>query len=105
MTSTFFPINENTFIEEIMDDISNDKNDDWEHIFHTKIDETVSYAGDRDNTLIINEYAGDVFEAIKLYEDRYGDFEIPKCKHLFYARLAFISIYEKFYEIIKDKIN
>ena len=63
----------------------------------------VSYLGDSDNISTINEYSGGIFEAIKLCEDSYGEFEISKCN--FYALLAFVSVYEKLFDIIEDKVN
>jgi hypothetical protein len=104
MSSIMLPFLEHIFIENLMFKINNNK-DEWTDTFHTEIDNYVSYNFTHDNILIINEYAGGVFEAIKLYENLYGDFEIPDCKHTFYARLAFVSMYDKFYDKILDKMN
>ena len=106
MTATNFPFNEITFIKEIMDEIGNNVNDDWMDIFNTKINWRVSALHTfHDNIIVINEYAGGVFEAIEMYENHYGDLELPKYKNAFYSRLAFISMYNKFYDTISDKIN
>ena len=102
MPSTFFPINETTFIDDCMEHIT-DIND-WTSEYHTYIDEKVSYNGTDDNIMIINKYAGGVFEAIKIYKDEYGDID-TNCKHTFYAQLAYVSLYKKFYDEILDKIN
>jgi hypothetical protein len=103
---SFFPIEEDSFIEDIMNKIKELKDiDDWSDVFHTEIDNEVSYNSIGNNIIIINEYAGDVFEAIQLYNDNFGEFEIGLDKHKFYAQLAFISVYEKFYGMIEDLVN
>ena len=106
MVATFFPINEDSFIEDIMNKIKELKDiDNWSDVFHTEIDNEVSYNSIGNNIMIINEYAGDVFEAIQLYENHFGEFQITNDKHKFYAQLAFISVYEKFYGMIEDLVN
>ena len=106
MVATFFPIDEDSFIEDIMNKIKELKDiDNWSDVFHTEIDNEVSYNSIGNNIMIINEYAGDVFEAIQLYQDQYGEFEITNDKHKFYAQLAFISVFEKFYGMIEDLVN
>ena len=109
MTSTFFPIEEDSLIEDIMNEIKelNDI-DDWNDVYNTKIDNEVSHLGTRENLMIINEYAGGVYEAIDLYKDHFGEFIIPDNKHSFYAQLSYISVYEKFFGVIErlvEKIN
>ena len=109
MTSTFFSINEDSFIENIMNEIKelNDI-DDWNEVYNTQIDNEVSHLGTRENLMIINEYAGGVYEAIDLYKDHFGEFIIPDNKHSFYAQLSYISVYEKFFGVIErlvEKIN
>ena len=103
MTSTFFPINETTFVDDCMEHITN--YNDWTDEYHTFIDNTVSYNGTDDNITIITRYAGGVFEAIKLYKDEYGEFEITDCKHNFYAQLAYVSLYKKFYDDVSDAVD
>jgi hypothetical protein len=106
MVATFFPIDEDSFIEGIMNKIKKIKNiDDWYDVFHTEIDNEVSYNSIGNNIMIINEYAGDVFEAIQLYQDQFGEFDITQSKSQFYAQLAFISVFEKFYGMIEDLVN
>ena len=109
MTSTFFPINEDSFIEDIMNEIKELKDiDDWNDVYNIKIDNEVSHLGTRENLMIINEYAGGVYEAIDLYKDHFGEFIIPDNKHSFYAQLSYISVYEKFFGVIErlvEKIN
>ena len=109
MTSTFFPINEDSFIENIMNEIKELKDiDDWNDVYNTQIDNEVSHLGTRENLMIINEYAGGVYEAIDLYKDHFGEFIIPDNKHSFYAQLSYISVYEKFFGVIErlvEKIN
>lgn len=106
MVNIFFPINEITFIERIMEDIEDlDDTDDWTDVFHTHIDEHVSCDSDEENILIINEYAGGIYEAIQLYKDNFGEFDFSISKHQFYALLAYISIYEKFHDTILKAIE
>ena len=109
MTSTFFPINEDSFIEDIMNEIKELKDiDDWNDVYNTQIDNEVSHLGTKENLMIINEYAGGVYEAIDLYKDHFGEFIIPDNKHSFYAQLSYISVYEKFFGVIErlvEKIN
>ena len=106
MTSTFFPINESNFIKHIMNKIKKLKDiDDWTDVYHTKIDNEVSNNSNQENIMIIDEYAGCVYEAIQLYQDRFGEFIIPDKKYSFYAQLAFISVYEKFYGVIETLIE
>jgi hypothetical protein len=101
---TFFPLNEYTFLENMMEEIKELSDiDDWSDVFHTRIDNETSYNSNEDNIMIINEYAGSIFDAIQLYKSIYGVFEIPDDKSKFYAQLAFISIYDKFYEVV-DKL-
>ena len=109
MTSTFFPIDQDSFIKDIMNEIKelNDI-DDWNDVYNTQIDNEVSHLGTRENLMIINEYAGGVYEAIDLYKDHFGEFIIPDNKHSFYAQLSYISVYEKFFGVIErlvEKIN
>lgn len=106
MSNTFFPLNENTFIERIMNDIEElDDTDDWYDIYHFEIDCQVSNNSIDENIMIINEYAGGIYEAIQLYNDNFGEFNISQKKFQFYAQLAFISIYEKFQDTIQELVD
>jgi hypothetical protein len=101
---TFFPLNEDTFLDNMMEEIKELSDiDDWSDVFHTRIDNETSNNSNEDNIMIINEYAGSIYDAIQLYQNIYGVFEIPDNKWKFYAQLAFISIYDKFYEVV-DKL-
>ena len=106
MTSTFFLIEETSFIKDIMNEIKelNDI-DDWNEVYNTQIDNEVSHLGTRENLMIINEYAGGVYEAIDLYKDHFGEFIIPDNKHSFYAQLSYISVYEKFFGVIERLVE
>lgn len=100
------PFNKRDFIKRIMNEIKNSKDkEDWKDIYHTEIDNEVSTNTNRENHIIINKYAGDIYEAIKLYNDNFGEFEIPETKFQFYAQLAFVSIYYKFYENIEKLVD
>jgi hypothetical protein len=106
MNSTFFPIDENSFIENIMYKIKELKDiDNWYDVFHTDIDNQTSYNSDDENVMIIKEYAGGIYEAIELYQDHFGEFNIPENKFKFYGQLSFISIYVKFYDTIQKEID
>lgn len=101
-----FPINEQTFIENIMNEIKDlDDTDDWLDIYHTKIDYEVSFNSNDENIMIINEYAGGIYEAIQLYTDTFGEFDVSQNKHQFYGQLAFISFYEKFRDDIQELVD
>jgi hypothetical protein len=102
--TNFFPINENTFVDFCMRDIRAIGFDDWEDTYHQHIDHMVDNNSYEENTMIINEYAGGIYEAIELYKDEYGEFEYRSRKQ-FYAVLAFISIYHKYIEIISDLVK
>ena len=55
-----------------------------------------------DNIEIINQEVGGIYEAIMLYENTFGEFDQAKdmTRPIFYARLAFISLYE----IVSQKV-
>jgi len=103
--TNFFPINENTFVDFCMRDIRAIGFDTWTDTYHQYINYDVdnNYSNE-ENIMIINEYAGGIYEAIELYEDRFGDFEY-RGKKQFYAILAIISIYNKYYDVIHDLVE
>jgi hypothetical protein len=78
--------------------------DDWQDTYHQHIDNEVDNNSYEENIMIINEYAGGIYEAIELYKDEFGEFEYRSRKQ-FYDILAFISIYNKYYEIISDLVE
>ena len=104
----FFPIDEINFVEYLMSDIRAIGFEYWTDTYHTHIDNHVDNNSDDENIMIINHYAGGIFEAIELYKSEYGEFTYRNKTH-FYALLAFVCIYRKFYhditEIIKDEEN
>jgi len=102
--TNFFPINEDTFVDFCMRDIRAIGFDDWRDTYHQHIDHMVDNNSNEENIMIINEYTGGIYEAIELYKDEYGYFEY-RGKKQFYAILAFISIYHKYYEIIRDLVE
>ena len=103
---TFFPLNEDTFIENNMDEIKElDDTNDWCDIYHSHIDNQVSNNSIEENIMIINEYAGGIYEAIQLYQDHFGEFDVSQKRWKFYAQLAYVSIYEQFYDTIEELIN
>lgn len=106
MSNTFFPINETSFIKHTINKIKklNDI-DNWLDIYHLQIENEVSYLSFQNNIMIIDEYAGCVYEAINLYKDHFGEFIIPDNKHSFYAQLSYISVYEKFFGVIERLVE
>ena len=106
MSNIIFPLNECNFIERIMNDIEDlDDKDDWLDIYHSQIDNEVSNNSNEENIMIINEYAGGIYEAIQLYNDYFGEFDNTQKKFQFYARLAYISIYVKFQDDIQELVD
>jgi len=106
MSHIIFPLNENTFIENIMDEVKDLENkDDWLDIYHSHIDNQVSNNSIEENILIINEYAGSIYDAFTLYNDNFGEFDITQDKPQFHAQLAFISIYVKFQDDIQELVD
>ena len=78
------------------------KKDDITDCIHTQIDDYVSCNHFLDNIEIINQEVGGIYEAIMLYENTFGEFDQAKdmTRPIFYARLAFISLYE----IVSQKV-
>jgi len=101
--TNFFPINEDTFIDFCMRDIRAIGLDSWMDTYHQHIDHMVDNNSYEENIMIINEYAGGIYEAIELYKSEYGEFEY-RGKKQFYDVLAFISIFHKYIEIIRDLV-
>jgi len=106
MSNNFFPINENTFIEDIMNKIKDlDDTDDWLDIYHSHIDDQVSYNSIEENIMVINHYTGGIYDAIQLYNDNFGEFDYSQNKFQFHSQLAFISIYVKFQDDIQELVD
>jgi len=103
MTS-FFPIDEINFVDFCMRDIRAIGLDTWTDTYHQHIDHIVDNNSYEENIMIINEYAGGIYEAIELYKSEYGEFEY-RGKKQFYAILAFISVFHKYYEVISDLVK
>lgn len=77
----------------------NEKHEDAFDAIHEFVDWYVSHTSEAENIEIINTFAGGFYEAYKLYTDEFGEIDEPN-KRLFYAKLAFISIYNA----VRDKI-
>ena len=101
--TTFFPVNEYAFIEFTIRHWRA-IGGDWTDALNSEIDNDVSNNSDEENIMIINEYAGGLFEAIELYKEHFDGFDYDS-KQNFYAKLAYISMYHKFYDIIKQQID
>lgn len=68
-------------------------------ILYNKIDEIVSYLSPNENKTIIEHYYYDVFEAIKLYEDTFGEIQdLFHNKPLFYSKLSYVVLLTKIQE-------
>jgi hypothetical protein len=103
MTS-FFPIDEINFVDFCMRDIRAISLDTWTDTYHQHIDHIVDNNSYEENIMIINEYAGGIYEAIELYKVEYGNFEYNGKKQ-FYNVLAFISIFHKYFDVIRDLVE
>ena len=103
MTS-FFPIDEINFVDFCMRDIRAVGLDTWTDTYHQHIDHIVDNNSYEENIMIINEYAGGIYEAIELYKVEYGDFEY-RGKKQFYDVLAFISVFHKYFDVIRDLVE
>jgi len=103
MTS-FFPIDEINFVDFCMRDIRAIGLDTWTDTYHQHIDHIVDNNSYEENIMIINEYAGGIYEAIELYKVEYGDFEY-RGKKQFYDVLAFISVFHKYFDVIRDLVE
>ena len=93
-------------VDRIMDEYDEAKEEISDRI-HTVIDDYVSCNYFLDNIAIINEEVGGVYDAMKLYEDSFGEFGQAKdmTKSEFYARLAFISVYDNVTEEVNNRIE
>ena len=103
MTS-FFPIDEINFVDFCMRDIRAIGLDTWTDTYHQHIDHIVDNNSYEENIMIINEYTGGIYEAIELYKVEYGDFEY-RGKKQFYDVLAFISVFHKYFDVIRDLVE
>ena len=93
-------------VDRIMDEYDEAKEEISDRI-HSVIDDYVSCNYFLDNINIINEEVGGVYEAMKLYEETFGEFGQAKdmTKSEFYARLAFISVYDNVTEEVNNRIE
>jgi len=71
---------------------------------HSTIDDFVSSNSIAENITIINDCVGDIYEAIKLYEDEYG-MPCLDNKIRFYAQLAYKCLYDVIFPIIETIIH
>ena len=101
--TNFFLVNELVFIEFTIRHWRAIGND-WTGVLNIEIDNDVSNYSNEENIMIINEYAGGLFEAIELYKEHFDGFDYDT-KQNFYAKLAYISMYHKFYDIIRNMIE
>lgn len=69
------------------------------------IDNLVSSNTIDENKIIINNYCGDIYDAILLHKQYFPDDNIESTKELFYERLAFISMFIKLFPMITDYLN
>ena len=98
--------NNEEFIEEIIEEIEDEElQDDFTDHLHDKIDNLVDTFDNNECVNVINVFAGGIYEAIKLYEDHFGDYKLPDNKHKFYKQLAFISMSFIYIEIIIERLE
>ena len=89
---------EHEFEEDILDflfnnyDVQNMNEDEYAEVMHESVNDYVSKNDDKHRDLV-DGYG--VFEAIKLYEQTYGRYEVLDNVSENYALLAFIIIYDQ----------
>ena len=71
---------------------------------HSTIDDFVSSNSIAENITIINDCVGDIYEAIKLYEDEYG-MPCLDNKIRFYAQLAYKCLHDVIFPLIETIIH
>jgi len=77
------------------------------HLLDAYLDDYVGHNDIKTNQQIVEEYAGGVYEAIRLWEFHLGNGEeLHKgTKSKFYQQLAYVSLFVKLYPEIKDIIQ
>ena len=76
---------------------------DIDDIIHKNIDHYVSNSSIKENIEVINQQIGGIYQAMKKYEQEYGEFGKAEDmeEKVFYARLAFISIQDD----VREEVN
>lgn len=98
--------NNEDFINEVIDEIEEDElQDDFTDHLHEKIDNLVDTFCIIECINVINVFAGGIYEAIKLYEDHFGDYKLTDNKDKFYKQLAYVSMYFIYIEIIIERLD
>lgn len=90
----------NTILMNYMENSSNNDAYIYDDL-HTTIDNFVSSNSITENITIINDSVGDIYEAIKLYEDEYG-MPCLDNKIRFYAQLSYKCLYDVIFPLIED---
>jgi len=102
-----------SFIAEFVAEYISNRNlyDDLGDLLDATIDDYVSNNTVNENKTIVAEYAGDVFDAIKLYELHLGtaDELYTGTKDYFYQQLAYVSLFVNLFprinKIVKEKLE
>jgi hypothetical protein len=89
----------NTILINYMENSSNNDAYIYDDL-HTTIDDFVSSNSIAENITIINDCVGDIYEAIKLYEDEYG-MPCLNDKIRFYAQLAYKCLHDVIFPLIE----
>lgn len=99
----YYIINHNKKMEitNFINDYSHMPNDKFIQMLQTTIYNLVSNNSIELNKMIIKEFVGDIYDAIKIYRINVN---ITITKELFYQQLAYISIISKFQKEI-EKLN
>lgn len=79
--------------------------DDVVDLLDATIDTLVSSNTIEENKIIINDYCGDIYDAIILHNQYFPGEDINKSKELFHERLAFIAMFVKIYPQIFNYMN
>jgi hypothetical protein len=91
----------NQFYVEFLNGVDSNINDIFIN-FIRKISQTNTI---ENNKKIINEYSGDIHNAIEIYKIKHNNSFNYEDKQDFYAKLAMVSLYTKFHYLTKNKLT
>jgi hypothetical protein len=92
---------ENEFYVEFLNGVDSNINNIFIN-FIRKISQTNTI---ENNKKIINDYSGDIHNAIEIYKMKHKNIFEYENKQDFYAKLAMVSLYTKFHFLTKKKLT
>jgi len=92
---------ENEFYVEFLNGVDSNINNIFIN-FIRKISQTNTI---ENNNKIINDYSGDIHNAIEIYKMKHNNIFEYENKQDFYAKLAMVSLYTKFHFLTKKKLT